>query len=133
MTPNQAYKITDKYTIGRINNIKLKEYEKINKKWNYLEKNELCLLNPKVLKIGKNTLIPNKVKKGKINKKIPVKILNRSGYGYYNIKAFLDYQDKTINIREGKEYIVDCVLLKKIQKNTWDAIVSQKNRKWLIV
>ena len=70
MSPNEAYKITNKDEIERINGIKIKVYEKINKKRNFLEKNYTCLLNPKCLKIGKNTLIPNKVKKGKFGKKI---------------------------------------------------------------
>ncbi len=125
MTPNEACKITNNDEIKRINNIKIKEFEKINKKRKYLEKNDLCLMNPKVLKIGKNTLIPNIIKKDKNNKKIPVKILERNGYGYYFIKAFLNYNDKNINIKSGSEYVVDCALLKKIKKNIWDAILSK--------
>lgn len=81
MTPNEAYKITDKEEINKIKEIKIKEYEKINKKRNYLSNNDTCLLNPKFLKIGKNTLVANRVKKGKFANKIPVRVLKRSSYG----------------------------------------------------
>lgn len=128
MTPNQAYKITNKDEIEKINNIKVKEFEKINKKRNYLEPEDFCLLNPKFLKIGKRTLIPNKVKKGKIDRKIPVKIIKRNAYGYYLIKVCIDYVTKNIKLKDGDEFVVDCVLLKKINKNTWDAIVSQNTK-----
>ncbi len=36
MTPNEAYKVTNKDEIKRITTIKIREYEKINKKRNYL-------------------------------------------------------------------------------------------------
>ena len=75
MTPNEASKITDKETIKKINELKEKEFELINKKRSYLEINSTCLLNPKFILIGKNTLIPNFVKKGKIQEKIPVRII----------------------------------------------------------
>ena len=64
-SPNDAYKITDPEQIKKINEIKIKEYDKINKKRSYLNINDACLLNPKCIKLGKKTLIVNKVKKGK--------------------------------------------------------------------
>lgn len=45
---NAAYKFIDQDNIKRINNINVKEFEKINRKRNYLEKNNTCLLNPKI-------------------------------------------------------------------------------------
>ena len=39
MTPNEAYKITDPDKINKINELKNKEYSKINKKRSYLEMN----------------------------------------------------------------------------------------------
>ena len=74
MSPNEAYKITNKDEIERINGIKIKVYEKINKKRNFLEKGDTCLLNPKYLKIEKNTFIRNIVKKGQFGKKLPVEL-----------------------------------------------------------
>ena len=115
MTPNEAYKITDKKEINKINEIKIKEYEKINKKTNYLNHNGISLLNPKFLKIGKNTLVPNRVKKGKFANKIPVRVLKRSSYGYYLVKICINYTYNNIILCEGSEYVVDCVLLKKNQ------------------
>lgn len=50
MTPNEAYTITDKDEINKINEIKIKEYEKINKKRNYLNDNDTCILNTKFFK-----------------------------------------------------------------------------------
>ena len=45
MNPNEAYKITNEDEIKNINDIKIKEYEKINKKRNFLEKNDTYLKN----------------------------------------------------------------------------------------
>ena len=47
MTPNEASKITNKETIKKINELKEKEFELINKKRSYLEINSTCLLNSK--------------------------------------------------------------------------------------
>ena len=44
----------------------------------FLEINSTYLLNPKLILIGKITLIPNFVKKGKILEKIPVRIVKNS-------------------------------------------------------
>lgn len=55
MSPNEADNISDEETIKKINDIKNREFEKINKKRSYLEKNNTCLLNLKFL-ISKNTL-----------------------------------------------------------------------------
>ena len=74
MTPMEASKITDEETIKQINELKEKEFERINKKRTYLEINSICLLNPKFLLIGKNTLIPNYVKKGKLKERKIVKL-----------------------------------------------------------
>ena len=125
MSPNEAYKITNAEEIDRINNIKIKLFEKINKKRNFLERNDKCLLNPKCLRIGKNTLIPNKVRKGKFIKKIPIRIIKNTSYGYYLIKLFCNFKNNNVNLKKGEEYIVDDVLLKKISSKAWDAIVSK--------
>ena len=69
MTPIEASKITNKETIKKINELKEKEFELINKTRKYLEINSKCLLNPKFISIWKNTLISNFVKKGKIQEK----------------------------------------------------------------
>ena len=76
MSPIEASKLTDKDEIKRVNELKQKEFEKINKKRTFLKENDTCLLNPKFLLIGKKTFIPNFVKKGKIHEKIPIKIVN---------------------------------------------------------
>ena len=55
MSPNEDEIIRDEETIKKINDIKNREFEKINKKRSYLEKNNTCLLNLKFL-ISKNTL-----------------------------------------------------------------------------
>ena len=65
--------------------------------------NLACLLNHKFILIWKNTLIPNFVKKGKIQKKNPVRIIRNSSYGYYQIKV---YKGKT-KIKSGEEYMCD--------------------------
>ena len=57
---NEAYKITNSDELKKIYDIKIKEYEKINHKINYLEINDICLLNPILIKLKKETLIPNK-------------------------------------------------------------------------
>ena len=62
--PNKAYKIIDDTEKKKINDIKDKEFKKINGKSAYLKKDDACLLNNKFIKIGKNTLIANRVKKG---------------------------------------------------------------------
>ena len=69
ITPIEASKITNKENIIKINELKEKEFEHINKKRSYLKNNSTCLLNPKFILIGKNTLILNFVKKGKIQEK----------------------------------------------------------------
>lgn len=125
-TPNLAYKITDPEKIKKINEIKNKEFEKINRKRSYLEKKDLCLLNPKFLKIGKSTLIFNKVKKVKYNEKIPVRILNNSSFGYYLIKIESNFKIDDIDVKRGEEYVADVMLLKKINDNAWNAIVSNR-------
>ena len=79
--------------------------------------NDKCLLNPKFLKIGKQTLIYNKVKKGKFNDKIPVKIIRNSSYGYFLVKVEKNYNKNNIKLKKGEEYIVDIKLLKKIKEN----------------
>ena len=66
MTPIEASKITNEESIKKINELKEKEFERINKKRTYLENNSTCLLNTKFILVAKNTLIPNFVKKRKI-------------------------------------------------------------------
>ena len=123
-TPYKAYKIMNEDDVKKINDIKSKECNKINKKRNYLVPNDKCLLNPKFIKIGKRTLISNSLKKGKIDSKIPIKIIKNSSFGYYLIKICKNYSDNKTTIEEGEEYIADCVLLKKINDKTWNAIAS---------
>ena len=79
-TPNKTYKIIDTNEINKINELKDKEFTKVNGKRNYLKSNDVCLLNPKFIKIGKNILISNRVKKGKFDMKIPVRIIYNSSY-----------------------------------------------------
>ena len=50
MSPNEADNIKDEETIKKINDINNREFEKINKKRNYLEKNDICLLNLKIIR-----------------------------------------------------------------------------------
>lgn len=57
MSPNEAVKITDIEIINKVNAIKKREFDKINNKRNYLQVNDICLLNLKFLLIGTNTLI----------------------------------------------------------------------------
>ena len=52
MSPIEASKITDPEEIIKIN----KEFTKINRKRNYLEKDFKCLLNPKFILIGNKPL-----------------------------------------------------------------------------
>ena len=106
-SPNKAYKITDDNEIKKIIDIKDKR--------TYLKKDDVCLLNPKFIKIGKNTLRANHVKKGKYDTKIPVRIISNSSYGYYLIKSAISYNNHDYEIKSGEEYVVDCFLLKKIK------------------
>lgn len=85
-SPNIAHSITENDEINKINELKEKEFNKVNSKRNFLKRNDTCLLNPKFIKIGKNTLIYNRVKKGKFDTKIPVRIISNSPYGYYLVK-----------------------------------------------
>ncbi len=62
ITPFEVSKLTDIDEIKKINEIKNKEFNKINNKRTYLQDNDTCLLNPKLILVGKNTLIPNFVK-----------------------------------------------------------------------
>ena len=107
-----------------MNEIK-KEFKTINAKRTYLNLNSTCFLNPKFLLVGKHTLIPNYVRKGKINKKIPVRIIGNSFYGYYKIKICSNYKDKKNNLKSGEEYISDSKLLKKINEKTWRSICAE--------
>ena len=100
MSPNEASKITNEEEIKLVNERKEKEFEKINKKRTYLEEDDCCLLNPKFVVIGNNTLIFNYIKKGKYKVKIPVKILNKASYGYYKIKLYADFKNKKISLKK---------------------------------
>ena len=112
-TPNLAYKITDNVKTNEINKIKTKEFEKIINKRNYLEINSTCLHNPKLSIIEKNTIIPNRVKKGKFDVKIPVLILKHVSFGYYLIKIEINFKTVSYFFTAGEEYTVDSYLLKK--------------------
>jgi len=96
----------------------------MNKKRNYLKPNGPCLLNQKFLKLGKTNLISKFLKKGEIAEKIPVKITKNTSFGYYLIKISIDFNQDKFNLSKGEEYIVDALLLKKIKKDTWNAIKS---------
>ena len=72
-------------------------------------------------------LLATSRKKGKFGKKLPVRIIKQSAYGYYLVKLFCDFKNKNLNLKFGNEYVVDSILLKKISSNTWDAIVSQNS------
>jgi len=86
MSPNEAYKLTEPDKINEINGKKNQLYTKINSKRTYLNENDICLLNPKFLKLGKRTLISNFVKKGIIPNKISVRILKKSSIGFILLK-----------------------------------------------
>ena len=122
MTSNESSKITQIEDIIKLNERKNKEFDKINKNHSYLEVNETCLLNPKFLIIGKHTLIPNFVHKGKISQKIPVRILDNSSFGYYKIKICLNYKSKKFSLKCGDDYIIHSKLLKKINEKAWYVI-----------
>ena len=66
-------KIKNENDINKVNKIKENEFNKINLKRTYLETDNRCLLNPNFILIGKSTLIPNYIKKGKYNLKFPLK------------------------------------------------------------
>ena len=104
LTPNQAYKITDNVKINELNKIKTKEFDKINNKRNYLEVNDTCLLNPKLIIIGKKTIISNRVIKGKFEVKIPVRILKHVSYAYYLIKIEINFKTDSYLVSSGEEY-----------------------------
>lgn len=87
------------------------------------------MLNPKLLLIGKYTLIPNYIKKGKITQKIPIKIIKNSSFGYYIIEICINYKNGKIKFKKGKTYVLDTKLLKKINLKTWKSIVSTNNKK----
>lgn len=113
MTPNEASKIKNPDCIRAINERKIREFEKINKKRTYLEKMDCCLLNPKFILVGKHTLIPNFVKKWKNKAKIPVKIIDNSLYGYYKIKIGINFKNQKVSFKKGEKFISDTKLLKK--------------------
>ena len=69
-------------------------------------------------------MISNRVKKGKFDTKIPVRIMSNSSYGYYLVKIAITYNNNTYEIKEGEEYVVDSFLLKKIDVKIWEAIVK---------
>lgn len=63
MSPKEASKVTEINSINKINSIKIKEFSKINMKRNYIKNNSYGLLNPKLILIGKQTLMRNYIKK----------------------------------------------------------------------
>ena len=100
---------------------------KILIKKKFLEINSTYLLNPKLILIGKNTLIPNFVKKGKILEKIPVRIVKNSSYGYHQIRISSNYKKGKLNLKASEEYVCDSKLLKKINEKTWKALIKKRN------
>jgi len=55
-----------------------------------------------------------------------MRVIKRSSYGYYLVKICVNYNNNNIKLCIGQEYVVDCVLLKKVNIKTWQALVSQK-------
>lgn len=51
MSQNEAYKIANKDEIKNINDIKIKEYKKIDKKRNFLENKDIYFFKSKIFKI----------------------------------------------------------------------------------
>ena len=74
MTPMEESKITDEEIINKINDLK-KMNSKILIKKELIYKYIQFLLNQKLILIGKNTIIPNFVKKCKLIEKIPIRIV----------------------------------------------------------
>ena len=83
--------------------LKYKFYENKIQLSSYLEQDDTCILNVNFLKLGKNTLIYNGVKKGKFAEKIPVKIIKNTSYGYYLIKIGADYKKYIRTITTGEK------------------------------
>ena len=46
--------------------------------------------------------MPNKIKKGKFYKKIPIKMFKRVSYGYYRISFSINYSNKKFKIKKEK-------------------------------
>ena len=124
VSPNTASKITNIEEINKINAIKTKEFSKINNKRNYIKEGSFGLLNPKFIQIGKETLMPNYVKKGKFNKKIPIKIIKRVSYGYYKISFSINYSYKKLKFKKGDTFVADSKLIKIINVITWKSILK---------
>ena len=129
MSPLKASKLSNEAEIKKVNELKEKEFAKINTKRTYIEPGKICLLNQNFILIGKTTLLPNYVKKGKNKAKIPVKTISRAGFGYYKIKLYLDFKNKKKKFKKGDEFIVDAKLLKIINEKAWRAIVSVDTKK----
>ena len=72
ITPFEAPKLTDIDEINKINEIK---NNKINNKRTYLQDNDTCILNPKLILVGKNTLFLILLKKEKLKKKFLLEYL----------------------------------------------------------
>ena len=58
-------------------------------------------MNPKLTLTGKITLTPNIEKQGKLLEKIPVKIVKKQSYGYYQIKICSDYIKDKLSLKSG--------------------------------
>ena len=83
------------------------------------------LIKPKISFVREKNFILNKVKKGKFSEKMPVRIIDRSSFGYYVIKLEANYKNKKVTLKSGEEYISDVLLLKKIRERAWNAIVKK--------
>ena len=66
------------------------------------------------------------MKKGKLQEKIPVRIVKNSSYGYYQIKICCDYRKRNLLLKSGEEYVCYYKLLQKINEKKWKAIVRKK-------
>ena len=124
MSPLETSKITNEEEIKKVNELKEKEFAKINTKRTYIDPDKTCLLNPNFILIAKTNYFPIYIKKEKYKKKIPVKTISRAGFGYYKITLYLNFKDKNKKFKKGDEYIVDVKLLKIINERAWKAIVA---------
>ena len=67
-------------------------------------------------------MISNRVKKGKFDAKIQIRIISNSSYGYYLVKIAITYKNNTYEVKEGEEYIVNSFILKKINVKILDLL-----------
>lgn len=121
MSPFEAMKITDEEKIKEINEIKKKEYEKINEKKNILDIGEYILINPKFKKVGKNDLTYDQIKKNKLKFRIAAKIIDNKGNNY-KCEFYQNYHEG--EIKKGDIKYVENRLIHKCEKEEWEYFVN---------